>query len=112
MGNRVKAKWTGSYPTKCMGEWKLYLDGKDISNKIPKSKRECSMNTFGTYEQWHFVNWLEEFESYEDGLHCDEWIKENEKWLSKITDNKELQEEIYKAFQAEDWRLGECGGCI
>jgi hypothetical protein len=110
--NRVKAVWTGRYPTLCFGEWKLYLNRKDISKKIPKDLRECPMYTYGTYQRWHFVDWIEEFEDYEDGLKCDEWVKENKSWLKKISDDEELWRETYKAFQAEDWRVGECGGCI
>ena len=26
-----KAEWTGSYPSLCLGVWKLYVNGKDKS---------------------------------------------------------------------------------
>lgn len=31
----------------------------------------------GTYSEWHFEDWMEVFEDYEDGLCFDEWIKSN-----------------------------------
>ena len=33
---KVEAKWSGSYPNLCSGEWTLFIDGKDMSDKIPK----------------------------------------------------------------------------
>ena len=110
--NRVQAEWTGSYPTKCFGEWKLFVDGEDVSDKIPDEMREHSMYTYGIYQMWHFVDWIEEFEDYEDGLKCDEWVKENKDWLENVTEDEELWREIFEAFQAEDFRPGQCGGCI
>lgn len=109
---KIKVEWTGSYPCKCIGEWKLEIDGKDFSDKIPEELRDCPMDTFGTYQRWHFVDWIEEFEDYQDGLECDEWIWGNLDWLEEISTERKVLEEIYAAFQAEDWRPGECGGCI
>lgn len=108
----VKAKWTGTYPCLCYGEWKLRVDGKDVSKKIPKDKRDKPMHTFGIYSKWHFENWQEVFEDYEDGLQCDDWIKENIDWVSKITSDRKVQEEIFNAIQSEDFRWHSCGGCI
>ena len=108
----VKAKWSGSYPCLCSGEWTLNVDGKDVSNKIPKDLRKSSMNTFGTYQSWHFEDWLEVFEDYSDGLDCDEWIDENDYWLKEITDNNDTKILIYQAINKEDFRSGSCGGCI
>lgn len=31
----IKAKWTGHGLALCIGEWKLYVDGKDVTDKIP-----------------------------------------------------------------------------
>ena len=31
----VVAKWTGCFPCLCSGEWKLYIDGQDVSFLIP-----------------------------------------------------------------------------
>ena len=36
---KVEAKWSGSYPWLCSGEWTLFIDGKDMSDKIPKELR-------------------------------------------------------------------------
>lgn len=41
---KVKAKWTGCGFAHCVGEWKLYIDGKDVTNKNPRSP------THRTYE--------------------------------------------------------------
>jgi predicted SAM-dependent methyltransferase len=108
----VEAKWSGSYPCLCYGEWTLKVDGKDVSKKIPKDLRKKSMNTFGTYQSWHFENWLEVFEDYTDGLHCEDWIEENDYWLNEITTENDVKILIYQAIQSCDFRSGSCGGCI
>jgi len=108
----IEARWSGSYPTLCFGHWTLLIDGEDVSEKIPEDLRERSMNTFGIYQDWHFENWMEVFENYADGLLCDEWIEENDYWLKDITDDYSVKEEIYDAFNSEDFRYGSCGGCI
>ena len=108
----VEAKWSGSYPCLCYGKWTLKVNGKDVSSMIPKKLRESSMNTYGTYQTWHFEDWLEVFEDYEDGLDCDDWIMENKSWLDTITTELDTQREIYCAISAQDFRSGSCGGCI
>ena len=108
----VKAKWSGVAPCLCSGEWSLWVNGKNVSKKIPKDMRDMPMHTFGTYGKWHFENWIEVFDTYEDGLHCDEWVKKNLDWLTKITTDKETQKEIFKAIQEQDFRWYSCGGCI
>lgn len=108
----VEAKWSGSYPCLCHGEWTLIVNGKNVSGLIPKELRKSEMNTYGIYEEWHFENWKEVFEDYVDGLKCDEWIAENKYWLDSITDDLEIQKEIFHAINEKDWRSGSCGGCI
>lgn len=84
----VEAHWNGSYPCLCFGEWMLKVNDKDVSDKIPDELRKDSMNTYGIYKRWYFDdNYLEKFESYENGLKMHEWIKENAYWLDKITDD-------------------------
>ena len=110
---KVEAKWSGGYPCLCYGEWTLFIDGKDMSDKIPKDLRNESMNTNGVYLSWHFESdWEVEWNDYEDGLEREDWIKENKEWLDNITTDKCEQEDIYYAFQLNDWRHGSCGGCI
>lgn len=46
---KVEAKWTGSYPCLCSGEWILKINNIDVSNLIPEELRTSSMNTFGSY---------------------------------------------------------------
>lgn len=105
----VIATWTGKYPNLCSGEWRLTIDGKNYSDKIPEELRTDCMDTEGTYNRWYFVNWSEEWETYSDGLSFSAWEKQNAYWINNLpADNKE----IFKAFQLNDWRHGECGGCI
>lgn len=108
----VEANWSGSYPCLCFGEWTLKVNGKDVSKKIPDNLRKSSMNTFGTYQSWHFEDWMEVFEDYEDGLDCEAWIEKNDEWLSEITKDYSIKEQIFAAIQSKDFRSGSCGGCI
>ncbi len=109
----VVAKWSGSFPNLCSGEWTLIVDGKDVSDKIPEELRKSNMNTYGSYEWWHFDDdGEEEWERYHDGLECEEWIKENRCWLDTISTDHNTQSDIFCAINASDWRPGSCGGCI
>ncbi len=108
----VKAKWTGRGFALCVGEWKLYVDGKDVTDKIPEDLRTEPMNTYKRYGRWYFKDWVEEWESYYDGLKQDEWIESNKYWLDKITKDIDVQRQIFKAINEEDFRTNSCGGCI
>ena len=108
----VKAYWSGSYPCKCSGRWTLEVNGIDVTCYIPKEIINEPMDTYGTYQSWHFEDWMEVFEDYEDGLDCGEWIEKNKYWLDIITNDINVQMEIFNAISVEDWRYGECGGCI
>lgn len=109
----VEAKWSGSYPNLCSGEWTLIVDGKDVSDKIPDDLQNSEMNTYKSYKKWNFkkgysVGW----KSYYDGLECEEWIEENQEWLNKISIDHEIQSDIFYAINMSDWRHRSCGGCI
>ena len=108
----IEVKWTGKYPCLCSGEWKLYIDGNDMSDFIPEDLRRSDMGTFGTYSSWHFEDWMEVFEDYQDGMNCDEWIEANKDWLDKISKDVKDQQDLFYAFQSQDWRYESCGGCI
>lgn len=108
----VKANWSGSYPCLCSGKWSLEVNGVDVTCYIPKEIINEPMDTLGEYESWHFEDWTEVFEDYVDGLNCNEWIEKNKYWLDIITDDVDVQTEIFNAINAEDWRYGSCGGCI
>ena len=108
----IKVEWTGKWPCLCYGEWKLYINGTDKSDLIPEDLRQSEMGTYGTYSSWHFENWNEVFEDYQDGMDCDEWIEHNKCWLDNISTDHIIQEQLFYEFQASDWRHGSCGGCI
>lgn len=108
----IKVEWIGKWPCLCSGEWKLTIDGEDKSSFIPEELRRSEMGTFGTYSSWHFENWIEVFEDYQDGMECDEWIGHNKYWLDNISTDQTIQEQLFYEFQASDWRYGSCGGCI
>ena len=108
----IEVKWTGKYPCLCSGEWILMIDGEDKSNLIPEDLRGNEMGTYGVYSSWHFENWDEVFEDYQDGMDCDEWIKHNKYWLDNISTDQTIQKQLFYEFQASDWRHGSCGGCI
>lgn len=113
MAITVKADWTGKFPSLCYGEWKLFVCGEDVSEKIPDRLRRTHMNTFGSYPQFHFEDgWNEVWESVVDGLEVSDWIASNNEWLSTITGSDETKRMIYYAIQEEDWRHCSCGGCI
>ena len=122
---KFKAKWTGEYPSLCIGEWKLYRkyedyldDGTkdigydDISNLIPENFKYEPMYTDGQYNSWYFdKNYCEQFETYTNGLDFEDWCIENEDWIHLICESKDYRD-LYEAFNEEDWRYESCGGCI
>lgn len=110
---KIEAKWTGDYPNLCSGQWILKVNNIDVSQLIPEELRNEPMNTHRTYQCWYFnSNWEEKWDSYEDGLECKDWIENNKYWLDEITSIYSIQKEIYYAINSQDWRYGECGGCI
>lgn len=106
----VNVEWTGAYPNLCSGEWVLKVNGKDYSNRIPFQGTPAM--TYGKYALTYLDGYEEETEFYKDGMSCERWIKENSEWLDTITIDKDLQVDIFKAFQENDWRPESCGGCI
>ena len=105
----VEAKWSGKYPNLCYGVWSIFVDDIDYSDYIPKEIRHSPMRTYGFYSEWSFDDdYGEVWEKYEDGLHFDEWVKQND-WVKNIPANLF---DIYCAFSLEDWRHNSCGGCI
>lgn len=122
---KFKAEWTGSYPSLCVGEWKLYRkyedileDGSkdegydDISNLIPEDLKHEPMYTDGEYNRWDFdENYHEEFETYHAGFDYEDWCNENEWWIHLICKPEDYKD-LYEAFNEHDWRYESCGGCI
>ena len=108
----VVANWSGKWPGLCHGEWSLEVNGVDVSDYIPYYLRTSEMNTYGTYEKWHFEDWEEVWEDYEDGMDCEAWIEDNKEWLNIISNDIDVQREIFDAINVKDWRHDSCGGCI
>ena len=109
-----EAEWTGRYPNLCMGEWKLWKDGNDVSYLIPADLRHSAlgMNTAGTYPAWTFdEDWNDNWWSYEDGMDEEAWCQANHEWLQDIGARDEWGD-IFQEFQKYDFRQGCCGGCI
>jgi len=127
---KITAQWTGCGPTLCHGEWVFEIDGIEISLDTIKEKGFLSekiedlfkmhMDTLKEYSYWHFTDdWDVEWESEEEGLPFEEWIKSsNKELLEKVfkTFDIELSFEewakLYNEINEEDWRPGTCGGCI
>ncbi|QPB12455.1 hypothetical protein [Providencia phage PSTCR6] len=114
----ISVHWTGSYPTFCFGEWKIFIDGIQLTGI-----ENADFKTAGRYDCWAFTdNWDEEWDQYEDGLDEYEWTKKlltediNGLKASLIRHGFELSEalisDLYQAISNEDWRHGSCGGCI
>lgn len=117
-------KWTGSYPCLCSGKWIVYKDSKpidlhdcpfvevDVDSEGNEYWDYHPANTYGIYSTWHFEDWIEVSEDYEDGLLLDAWIEEYRDWLMKIDPSGDDWENIYDAFSVEDWRYNSCMGCV
>ena len=113
MEYNIDVEWTGSYPNLCRGRWNIEINGKKLSGLGTDH-----MNTYGNFGAWHFEDWSEVWEYYNDGLSFEEWKCNlpNNLEISiklagfKITD--ELLETLYRAISTADWRSLSCGGCI
>ena len=105
----IEAIWTGEYPCFCRGEWKLKIDGENVSHMIPDECRHSPMGTKGTYRSWYFDDdYSEQFEDYVDGYNFECWVDHNP-WVLDLPSDALS---IYLEFQRNDWRRGQCGGCI
>lgn len=112
MKHTYETKWEHDKIMKCEGNWKLYQDGVDITEKIPENLRNHPMNTEKYYEEWEFLeDYSVEWYTYKDGYNDREWIDENP-WVKEITKDKKEMRDIYYAFNDHDWRHGSCGACI
>jgi len=116
--NEIEVSWTGKYPNLCSGHWKISFNGKSM--KVPSPFINSSMGTDGIYSSWHFEDWMEVFEDYEDGIECEEWLGKNVGWIKSMFESigvldqvtKEDLIKLYNEIQEKDWRYLSCGGCI
>ena len=109
---RWEADWTGVPWSLCSGSWILRHNGEDIDTDIPFQGEHAG--TYGTYSEWGFggeSGWMEEWDEYDYGLECQDWCDEHRDWLSTVAPESEW-EEIFLAFQSNDFRPGSCGGCV
>lgn len=101
---KIKADWNLTYRNgDYIKKWYLYINGKNVSNLIPETLICSNMNTYGTYQKKRNRR-NRNILIYEDGLKCEDWIKFNEDWLNEITEDKEIQGQIYYEFQKHDFR--------
>lgn len=112
--SRVKVDYDGGYPTKCFGQWCIFVDGLPIP-----LENHGEFNTRGSYESWSFTgDWDVEWSSYYDGEGFNEWkedipnglLKGLLQVLGEVDDV--LLKELYEEIQEHDWRHNSCGGCI
>lgn len=107
---KYEAKWSGTYPCLCSGEWALYIDGKLCDVTIPFQGEPA--DTFGEYQRWYFGDdWDEVWETYFDGLNGADWCDTYKDYLSQVAPKSDW-DDVFIAFQSEDWRHSSCGGCI
>ena len=106
----VQANWSGSDICLCIGSWSLFVNGKDVTDKIPDGLLNSPMGTYGEYND--YSNTDDAPDVYSEGLQCEEWIKENLTWLSTISKDSNIHKEIFTAIQKHDWRYNSCGNCL
>lgn len=107
----VSVEWTGSFPCLCHGEWNIVIDGKKV--ELPEDIATSPMNTRKEYQRWYFTDdWMDEWETYEDGLTFEPWLDSNREWVDPLGLSDGEVRDLYEAIRSEDWRHGSCGGCI
>jgi hypothetical protein len=118
MSINFEVSWSGSYPNLCSGSWTIKVDGVNLP--IPNQLIRNHMNTRKTYQTWHFEDWSEVFEDYEDGDEFGSWLANNASWLEiafiKIGKKEKVTlldlENLYDMIKEHDWRHNSCGGCV
>lgn len=116
VSSKWRAVWTGTYPTLCLrGEWRVYKNDVEVAAGGLPFQGEPA-DTAGDYYYWGFSpDWSEEWDTHSDGLGEDAWVDKYGDALAAclpLDDRSVDLHELYKAFQANDFRPGSCGGCI
>ena len=118
---KIEVEWTGGYPNLCSGNWIIKINGVQIDDEVGvyDSVLKSEMATAGSYSSWHFEDWSEVFEDYDDGYEFAMWKKQPSiKKLFGLIENQDIvlskddMRNLYESIQEKDWRSGSCGGCI
>ena len=113
MSKEIKIEWTGGWPSLCLGEWTIEIDGVSYSDKIPEDLRESDMGTAGWYDSWCFHNGYDvKWSSREEGLESEDWIDANRYWLKELPIDESEYPKVFELINKQDFRTGSCGGCI
>ena len=113
MSKEIKIEWTGGWPSLCIGEWVIEIDGVNYSDKIPEDLRVSDMGTAGSYSSWCFSNGYDvKWSSSEEGLDSEDWIDANKYWLKELPIDESEYPQVFKLINEQDFRSGSCGGCI
>jgi len=111
--SNIKIEWTGSWPSLCLGEWVIEIDGVNCSDKIPEDLRTSDMGTEGRYDSWCFRNGYDvKWRSRWEGLDSEDWIDANKYWLKELPIDKSEYPQVFELINKQDFRSGSCGGCI
>lgn len=111
MTNPFTARWTASGNNLCLGIWELDYRGRPLD--IGAARREKDMGTYGIFS---YI--FPDDEAFAEGLREDDWILENMDWVSELFASHDIPIDeahlrwFYQAVNAQDWRCGDCGGCI
>ena len=103
--SNITVKWTGENPYPWLGEWKIFKDGKDVTQFLPTHMRTKPMCTYGEYPIWPLPQLGGVWEYAVDGWLMPEWIHRNHWWLRMLCDYDQDYVDIYRAFQAQDFRV-------
>tara|TARA_R110000765_G_scaffold426338_1_gene541624 strand:+ start:1095 stop:1445 length:351 start_codon:yes stop_codon:yes gene_type:complete len=115
--NDIVIEYTGSYPSRCLGEWSVTVNDKKLDIGSDSSGEK---DTSICYSTWHFEDWIDVWEDHEDGLDFSEWCqseigKRIIGYIQSEVDGELTYDEkidIFGQVQDLDFRSSSCGGCI
>jgi hypothetical protein len=109
----ISVDWTGNYPSLCLGEWEIIIDGIKLTGI-----EDNHFDTYRSYQEWSFDgDWEEHWEDYKDGLAFDEWFEKPPNGLKASLRRHGIYLTLsqwvvlYRKIKECDWRSSSCGGC-